>query len=371
MHRRHQSLRVLVVPTGGLMDDGITSWMKNIFSVMNRSDLIVETIAWPETNTQIIDQMKRLQFNVRVLPSRKKNLLLYGAKLLDLLKEQHYDIIHVCGSSGLTTLELTVAKIAGVPMRICHSHNTTCQHRFLDRITRPFMFFSATDFLACGEDAGKWLFNNRCFTVIPNGKNISAYRFDSAIRYNIRASLNLSDTQIAIGHVGRFNKQKNHIQLLEVFAELLRRSDKYVLFLIGGGNFMSSIRKKADELGISKAVRFLGVRNDVPKLLSAMDCMVLPSLYEGFPNVVVEWQINGLPCVLSDSITRECAVTPLVSFVSLSESVSNWADMIEISLANSQREHDSLSAVCSMTQAGYDITKNAETLREYYIRGVL
>lgn len=371
MRKADCPIHVLVIPTGGLMVDGVTSWIKNIFSAMNRTNICLDTIAWPETNMHIIDQMKDLGFNVKLLPSRKKNLLFYGMELLKLLKQHHYDIIHVCGSSGLTAIELAIAQCAGIPIRICHSHNTTCQHHVLDKITRPIMMNSATDLLACGKDAGRWLFGDKSFTVIPNGNRISTYRFNSAVRKTVRANLGLTDRQVAIGHVGRFNEQKNHLKLLSIFSELLRRSDEYVLFLIGDGELATLIHQKTRKLGIEKSIRFLGIRNDVPELLNAMDCMVLPSLYEGFPNVVVEWQINGLPSIISSNVTKECRMTSLVNFCSINASDHMWADAIENQMRTCNRETTSEISSLQIKAKGYDIKDDAEILRKFYFDRII
>ncbi len=224
--------------------------------------------------------------------------------------------------------------------------------------------------LACGRDAGKWLFGDNNFAIIPNGKNVCDFTFDANARKMARERLAIPQNAVAIGHVGRFNEQKNHAKLLEVFRELRNRSTKYKLVLIGDGGLLPETRELASKLGIGSSVLFLGRRSDVPFLLNALDCMILPSLYEGFPNVVLEWQINGLPCIVSDSVTRECAVTPLVRFVSLSEPASAWAAYVEEAFSQSNRRLDSRRATRDVSEAGYDIKKNAAMLREFYVKGV-
>ena len=143
-----------------------------------------------------------------------------------------------------------------------------------------------------------------------------------------------------------------------------------MLVLIGDGGLFPEMQELARKLGVGSSVLFLGRRPDVPFLLNALDCMILPSLYEGFPNVVLEWQINGLPCIVSDSVTRECAVTPLVRFASLSEPASAWAAYVEEAFFQSNRELDSKQAARTASEAGYDITKNAAMLRTLYLKGV-
>lgn len=364
-----RALRVLVVSTSGIINDGITSWIRSIFSAMNRDGLDVDVVAWEDADQDIISSVDRCVARVHVLPSRKKDTIKYIGSLQRVVKARHYDVLHVCGSSGLMSIELGVAASSGVPVRVVHSHNTSCQHPILDRLTRPIMELLATDRLACGRDAGRWLFGPRPFTVIPNGKELSAYRFSPEKRAAIRRELSLDDEHIAIGHVGLFNRQKNHAALLETFAVLARRSPSYRLFLIGDGDLVDDVREGAAQLGVGDSVVFLGRRADVPDLLNAMDCMVLPSLYEGFPNVVLEWQLNGLPCVISDTVTDECAITSLVTFESLRRGGACWADTVEEALLRRDRARDSELAAEAARSRGYDICDDAAKLKRIYFEG--
>ena len=136
----------------------------------------------------------------------------------------------------------------------------------------------------------------RGFSVIPNGKDPVSFRFDSAERQRAREMLDINDDTIAIGHVGRINEQKNHSFLLNVFKSFLTSNSEARLYLIGDdGGLMSEVRKRVRELGLQDKVLFLGRRTDVSELLNGMDCMVFPSLYEGFPNVVVDGSTTAFP----------------------------------------------------------------------------
>lgn len=199
---------------------------------------------------------------------------------------------------------------------------------------------------------------------------LSDFSYSPIARETARKELGLSGNELVFGHVGSFNEQKNHLKLLDIFSELYRRNSFCRLVLIGEGHLLSEIKDKAKALGVENAAIFLGRRDDVPRLLNAMDCMVFPSLYEGFPNVVLEWQLNGLPVVMSETITDECAITPLVSQVSLNASAAVWADAIEDALKGRDRVLDSASGVNSARTAGYDIRDNAAMLRRLYMEGI-
>lgn len=363
-------VKILCLSTNGILSDGITSWMKTIFSAMDLNGFEVTTTAFVGCSLDIVESVRQCGINVEIVPNRKSDTLNYMRAIRNLLETGHFDIVHVCCNSATAAFEISEAKRCGVAMRIAHSHNTMCTHRFANSLLDPFFQKGITDRFACGVDAGKWLFGSKQFTVIPNGKNLSQFSYSSKVGEVVRSELGFSDDESVFGHVGSFNKQKNHEKLLAIFIELYRRNSHSRLVLVGEGSKLSEIKNKVELLGIENAVSFLGRRDDVPRLLNAMDCMVFPSLYEGFPNVVLEWQLNGLPVVMSETITDECAITPLVSQVSLNASAAVWADAIEDALKGRNRALDSASGVNSARTAGYDIRDNAAMLRRLYMEGI-
>ena len=162
-------------------------------------------------------------------------------------------------------------------------------------------------------------------TLVHNAVDLDYFRFDPEDRADCRAELQLDD-RLVVGHVGRFNQQKNHSFLLDVFAEIAQKRPDAVLLLVGKGELEQAVRQKADALGIADKVIFAGVRSDIPRVLSAMDVFVFPSLYEGMPNTVIEAQATGLPCVIADTITPEADVTGLVQYLPLSLEADKWAE---------------------------------------------
>jgi glycosyltransferase involved in cell wall biosynthesis len=164
-----------------------------------------------------------------------------------------------------------------------------------------------------------------------------------------------------LGHVGRFNKQKNHELLLDIFKAVHEKLPESMLVLAGEGDLRHSIEKKADKLGLSSNVRFLGVRGDIPDLMQGMDLFIFPSLFEGLPVVLVEAQAAGLNCVVSDAITRESDVTGRIEFISLKDSPNIWASKI---LASTY-EHMDTSQL--LRKNGYDTSSMVEWLTGFYL----
>lgn len=222
-----------------------------------------------------------------------------------------------------------------------------------------------THLFMCGEESGKWLYgdkNKSRFIMLNNAIDAAVYSFDASKREEMRRQLGLTG-ELVIGHVGRFNPQKNHAFLLDIFAALLKKEPNAVLLLVGGGADMPKIQAKVQELGIAERVRFLGVRSDVADLMQAMDVFVFPSLYEGLPVTMVEAQASGLPCIISDKVPPECILTEgLVNIMPLSASPEAWAEKILTMRAVPRTDlREEIAA------HGFDITTEAVKLQEFYL----
>nr|WP_279289747.1 glycosyltransferase [Anaerocolumna cellulosilytica] len=193
------------------------------------------------------------------------------------------------------------------------------------------------------------------------------YRFHPYKREEVRKMLGLDKTTLAIGHIGNFNEQKNHEFLIHVFYEVYKERKDAKLFLAGFGPKEEFIKMLVHTLGLKDRVVFLGVIDNVHEILQAMDVMLLPSLYEGLPLVVVEWQIAALPCIISEVVSRECVYTDLVRLLPLNCTYTRWAkNILEIDTKKRQLYADS---VVSLTREHeYDIACEAERLAEFYLQ---
>lgn len=173
------------------------------------------------------------------------------------------------------------------------------------------------------KEAGKWMFGKHNFQIMNNAIDAKKFIYNEEVRKRKRAELGVED-KFVIGHVGRFNLQKNHEFLVKCFADFAKTNEDAILVLIGNGELQEKIKAMAKEYGIETKVKFLGLREDIPQLLQAMDLFLFPSLFEGLPVTLVEAQAAGLPCVISDMITDEIMITDQISKVSLSGNTSLW-----------------------------------------------
>ena len=268
------------------------------------------------------------------IPLRTEHPVKVFRELKRIVKQNKYDSVLKLGNAPLCVIDLIAAKLGGAKicaMRSCNAlTNLSFKQRLTDFVFRPILNKVANVKIAPSDLAALYTFGEKNYQngkvcILHNGVDLNLFRFDEKERARIREELSLTDKMV-VGHIGRFSKQKNHKFLLPVFAQIKRKNDQAKLLLVGTGELENEIRALAEELAITDDIIFAGVRADIPALLSAMDVFLLTSLYEGMPNTVIEAQATGLPCVVSDTITRQADITGLVHYVSLNEAHTVWAD---------------------------------------------
>lgn len=354
-------MKLLVINTVPFAFNGISSVIMNYYRNMDKTDLQTD-FAVSQINEEFRTELEQSGARIFLLP-RNRNPLGYMKNLYMLLRKERYDIVHIHGNSATMLVDLLPGVLAGVPVRIAHGHSTSCSHQKAHKLMSPFFKLCYTQGFACSWQAGKFLYANRPFLVVENGVALDRYRFDPSVRSQFRQLLGAGDKRV-IGHIGYFQEVKNHRFLLDAFAALLEREPGCLLALIGEGELMEAVRQQAVDLGIAENVVFVGKTNQVPGYLQAMDLLVLPSLYEGLPVVLVEAQAAGLPCLVSGNVSRASDLSEEVTFLPITDP-EIWADAIR-QLPPADREANCEKWHPAIREAGFDITRNARRMRQLY-----
>lgn len=300
------------------------------------------------------------------LPSRHGNPKGHYIALWKALRAGHYDIVHDHGSSSMMAIELTIAKLAGVKNRIAHSHNSTCPNMKVHKLLNPYFRTVYTKALACGKLAGDWLFGENNFEVLPNGFHTGDFAFSEKERAVVRTKLGV-ENQLLIGHIGRINEQKNQEYLLDIFKEVAAIRDDAILLIVGTGPDEEKIKSRVKEHPYRNRIILYGETDNPTALYSAMDIFVFPSRYEGLPVVLLEAQISGLPCVVSDKVTREVDLGD-INWQSIDDEPKQWAKSILQTAVKSNVQRRNYRSKHITRIQRYDINQTVNQLDRIYER---
>ena len=332
---------------------------------MNKTDMIYDLLAPNVEVDSLADEFRSYGGEVYLVPRSIKKAGQYVNKVKNIIQKNNYDVVHIHGNSHTVVLELLAAKLADCKVRIVHAHSTKCNDLKLHNVmTKPFNML-CTHRIACGKDAGRFMFGKNTFTIINNGIDLYEFSYNEEARIRIREEHNLSGKKV-IGHMGLFSENKNQTFLVDVLAEIKKVDPDYVLLLVGDGETKEAVAEKAKELGLSDSVIFAGFTDDPSGYFSAFDIFTLPSFFEGLPLVLVEAQAEGLCSVVSSSVTTESDKTGNVSFLPLEKGAKVWADEILKRIDSKDRKENSESATKALTDKGYSVNNEAEKLLEFY-----
>lgn len=354
---------------GNFVNGGVESVIYNYFSNIDLNKYEIHIIAHGIRVQECADCFVNMGFMIHNITPKSVSFSKNLKEMESIFREYQFDIVH----SHLTEwacVPMFLAWKCGVKVRVNHSHMAERPQGLKNKIYYGVRLYLgklfATDYFACGRDAGIYLFGKRAVdtgkvTILPNAVDYDKFKFNRERRQEIRKNENIDEDTIVVGHVGRYFEQKNHRFLIKIFNEFHKIRPNSELVLLGDGELMESIKQQVKEMELVDAVRFLGNRSDVEDWYQVMDVFVLPSLYEGFPVVGVEAQAAGLPCIFSEEITSEIQISPNAAFIELEAGARKWADKI-----NEMLLHENARDNVILDHNQYDIRKNAATLDQFY-----
>jgi len=349
---------------------GLETMIMNYYRKIDRSRVQFDFLTHrPETEKKDFDEeIRSLGGKIYHISELNPFSVRYRTQLKNFfLEHPEYKVIHV-HQDCMSSVILKVAKKCGIKTRIahCHSSSQDIDIKYIIKLFYKHQIATyATDLMACGKQAGAWIFGkNSTFSILPNAIDTELFAYSESIRKCLRANLGLNERDIVIGHVGRFNKVKNHSFMIDLFKTIHDKNANYKMVFVGDGILLNESINKAEQLGLkpNRDIMFLGLRNDVPELMQAMDIFLLPSKYEGLPMSIVEAQTAGLRCYISDKVPKDCVLTNLVTQLNLGLPIERWADEIMNSCKVDRSQYKS-----AIIESGYDITRNAEFLENFYI----
>lgn len=357
-------VRVLYVNGNILKRGGIESFMMNYFRHIDREKVRIDFLVHGYEKGVYDAEIEASGCKIYHVPTKSKHPIKYVRELRALFKQEKFDIVH-SHLDAMSGWILKIAKECDVPVRIAHSHNT--DHLTTNRIKRIVNNYAmkqipcyATDLFACSSDAGRWLFGNQRFQIINNAIDMPQYAFDEEKRKAIRDYFGWQD-QFVIGHVGRFDYQKNQELLIEIIPEVIGQRDNAMFVFVGDGDDLVKAKELANKLGVGNKCVFLGSRNDVYDIYNAFDIFALPSRFEGLGIVAIEAQTNGLECLLSDRIPESACICNSVNKLPIEDKNAWIKSIIECTgmrhLTNYER----------VVKAGYSIDRAAEKLMCFYL----
>ena len=317
---------------------GDTTVILDVMRNMDPSIYHFDFVTHKGAKEEVIEKLRRAGSKVYILDGdvRELGLLKYYKSFLKLLSgtDVKYDAIHV--HTGMQSgISLAAAKKAGIPKRICHSHVTAIQRKaslikkiIATPIFRYLYMNNATHKVACSKDAGIFMYGKRAkFTVIYNAVDIIPYLNVTKLDVQkVKQEIGVSEDDILIGHVASMSEMKNQRFILKLAHEMQNCSNvKFVL--VGDGPDYTEIQSMARK---QPNVVLTGRRSDIPVLMKAFDCVLLPSLSgEGFPVTIIEAQAAGCPCIISENVTNEVEVgLNLVKVISLSN-IAEWKKAVK------------------------------------------
>lgn len=360
-------MKILVINTVPTNKNGISNVIFNYLQMIDHRYIQMDIVMINDADQYYKDILIKQRCRFFVMPRSGKTVIKYLINLVRLIRAQKYDAVHIHGNSHTMVLDLFAAFCGGCHIRITHSHNTTCKFISVHKLLTPFFNMLYTHGLACGINAGEWLYGKHPFTVINNGVDTVKFAFNERKRNVLRKKMGISDDTILLGNVGHFfGNVKNQTFIIKIFNELYGRDKSYRLCLIGDGPLRINAVHEVELLGLKDKVTFTGDIENVEDYLNSVDLIVMPSLYEGLPLTLVEEQANGLQCVCSDAITCEVDKTGNLKFISLKLSAVEWADEIQKFYKKSDRILRSKNAIVDIKKAGYSIYEEAQKLSRYY-----
>lgn len=362
-------IRVLHI-VGKMDRAGAETMLMNLYRQIDRNKIQFDFVTFSDSEGDYDDEI--ISLGGRIIPIIASSPVKRMSKLTKFLRSHpEYQIVHAHMLLS-NAFHLLAAKKAGVKHRISHSHSTSNgKTGLVNELYKEWSLLInrnlSTHKIACGDLAAQYLFgSNKDVLILPNAVDIDKMIKTSEVSHNYIED-NFSHVNKSLGikilQVGRLNKVKNHEFTLEIAKQLKKRKVIFTILIVGQGPLEHQLKSRVIKEGLEDHVIFLGVRSDITELMAGADFMIMPSLHEGFPVVLVEAQTVGLPSIISDKISSEVDLgLDLVEFLPLTD-INKWADRL---VKSKTYKNDIEQIKSALKTHGFDVKQNALRLQELY-----
>ncbi len=349
---------------------GIETMLMNLYRNIDRDKIQFDFLCNKSKPGAFDKEIAELGGRIYISPGLNPvKFLKYQKYMDDLFESYNYKIVHA-HNGAFGYYPLVGAKRNNIPVRIFHAHGASITVDLklpLKLLCKSGLPNVCNQHFTCGVSAAECYFGKKAvesgdYVMINNAIDVERFVFSSGIRDRLRAENNIND-RFAIGHVGRFMKQKNHSFAVDMFYELYKHKPNAMLVFLGDGELMDEIKQKVNAYNLQDRVVFKGNIANVNEWYQALDAFILPSQWEGLPVVGIEAQAAGLPCFFSDTITTEAKVTDNVKFLSISDT-NVWVK----SILETCQTHIRADMTESVINAGYEIKEQAKRLEDLYLK---
>lgn len=366
--------RVLQV-IGGLNRAGAETMLMNLYRIMDKKEIQFDFLIYTQEKQDYEDEIIKLGGRIlRISVHGATRYLQYIYKIRAIIKEFGPYIaihIHTLNNGAFALLAATPFKKM---IKVMHSHNTyndnkSCMVSIYNAITKQIIRYKADVCIACGRDAGFYLFGEsfkKEGIILNNGIMVSDYLRDySKETERIKKECNITEQDLVIGCIGRLETVKNHVFAIQIANYLKNKNVSFKMLIIGSGSQRDLLESRIKQYNLSSHVKLLGVRSDIPTCLKVMDVFLMPSFFEGLPVSLIEAQASGVPCIVSDNITLEADIgLNLIHFINLDQSVESWGKLI-LDMKGKKFENKE-KIVQAIKEKGYDSQDNIDKLIKIY-----
>lgn len=351
-----EPIRILHI-VGAMYPGGMENFIMNLYEKIDRNRLQFDIVVHMRKKDDYVERIRQMGGRVYELPRLTKRPVQNLVGLFRIVKRNQYKLVIRHTPNALAAPQLLAARMAGAHT-VCHSHNETDPQKLLHAIGKLLMKAAAAERFACSEKAGRWMYGRQSFRVIHNAIDIRKFAYRPEASRRIRDEFHLGDARV-YGHIANFISSKNHLYLLRIYKEISELDGDARFFCLGDGSLRAQIEAEIKRLGLEDKVILTGVRKDAADFMSCFDVFIFPSVFEGLPLTLIEAQAAGLPCLISDTITKDVVVSEnLVRWESIERPPGVWAkEAVRMGIdADRGCQYERIAA------AGYDI----ETLARWY-----